>query len=540
MYLLIEILISCIFSIIPLATYYFKKNKNKENFKNTLIATFILLIGCLIRTFLIEKYPVGLNQDEASIGYEAFSILNYGIDRNGMSYPLHFIAWNSGQNALYGYIIIPFIKLFGVSTFAIRLPMTIIGCLTLLVAYYLFTKAFDNKKRLIALFIFAIIPWHIMKSRFGLESNIFPDLIFYSFCFIYFGITNNKKRYFILSSIILGISTYAYGTSYLFVPIFSLLMYGYLIYKKKITIKSAVLYLLITGIISLPMILFTIINYFKIDTIKIFNMTIPRLYHNRFTEVTAVNGNLFFNSINNLLKTFGIIIFQRDEMLISYSPKVGILYLFSLPFIILGAYNAFLGNNRLLKLNNILFISSMLLAMFTDPNIVRINVLWISMIIYLVNGIVLVYNYKKIFAYIIFLVYSIFFILFGVNYFTKYQDTLDEYTFYGLEDAINYASKLEYDNLHITSTINQPYIFYLLYNEIDPNFYINNNNIIGKNEMFHYITRIDNVYFYLPNQIDKVNDVYILYKSELNNYDISDEFNVISFNNYSVIERTNK
>ncbi len=42
----------------------------------------LLLIGILIRLIGIADMPNAFNCDEASAGYEAFSILNYGIDRN--------------------------------------------------------------------------------------------------------------------------------------------------------------------------------------------------------------------------------------------------------------------------------------------------------------------------------------------------------------------------------------------------------------------------------------------------------------------------
>lgn len=42
----------------------------------------ILIVGMLIRVIGITDMPNALNCDEASAGYEAFSILNYGIDRN--------------------------------------------------------------------------------------------------------------------------------------------------------------------------------------------------------------------------------------------------------------------------------------------------------------------------------------------------------------------------------------------------------------------------------------------------------------------------
>ena len=237
MNLFIEILVSLIISSVPFLIYFKSKDRNREKFISSILSSTILLIGCLIRMVYIEVYPIGLNQDESSIGYEAYSVLNYGIDRNGQSFPIHFIAWGSGQNALYGYLIIPFIKMFGVSNFSLRFPMALIGCITLLVSYFLFRKAFDDYKGVIMLFIIAIIPWHILKSRWGLESNLFPDLIFYALTLLYFGVATNKKRYYILASVILGLATYSYGTSYLFVPVFLIITYLYLILIKKLLLK---------------------------------------------------------------------------------------------------------------------------------------------------------------------------------------------------------------------------------------------------------------------------------------------------------------
>ena len=58
--------------------FFLVKNVQKE----TSLLVLILLIGMLIRIIGIADVPNALNCDEASAGYEAFSILNYGIDRN--------------------------------------------------------------------------------------------------------------------------------------------------------------------------------------------------------------------------------------------------------------------------------------------------------------------------------------------------------------------------------------------------------------------------------------------------------------------------
>ena len=55
-----------------------------------------LAVGFFARTWEYGSLPPSLNPDEASAGVEARSLLNYGEDRNGISYPVKFISWGSG------------------------------------------------------------------------------------------------------------------------------------------------------------------------------------------------------------------------------------------------------------------------------------------------------------------------------------------------------------------------------------------------------------------------------------------------------------
>src|SRR5258708_15985652 len=69
----------------------------------------ILAICIFSRTWEFNSLPPGLNQDEASIGVDAYDVYKFGMDRNGVSYPIPFTAFCQEQNTLYGYILIPFI-----------------------------------------------------------------------------------------------------------------------------------------------------------------------------------------------------------------------------------------------------------------------------------------------------------------------------------------------------------------------------------------------------------------------------------------------
>ena len=131
----ITIIISLIFSFLPLLKIDYKAKHFIKKNKYYIIAFLILFIGCFVRLFLLGKYPVGFNQDEASIGYETYSLITNGVDRHGMSYPVNFISWGNGQNVLYAYLSIPIIKIFGLNILTTRLLMSLIGCFTLLVIY---------------------------------------------------------------------------------------------------------------------------------------------------------------------------------------------------------------------------------------------------------------------------------------------------------------------------------------------------------------------------------------------------------------------
>ena len=94
----------------------------------------ILAIGIFARVFRFGLVPGGINQDEAFAGYEAWALLNYGIDTAGYHNPVYLTAWGSGMNALESYLMMPFIALFGLKVWVIRLPQLIVSCMSLWVA----------------------------------------------------------------------------------------------------------------------------------------------------------------------------------------------------------------------------------------------------------------------------------------------------------------------------------------------------------------------------------------------------------------------
>ena len=182
-----------------------------------LLPLFLILIGVAVRLWQLGGLPCGLNQDEAYAGYEAYSMLQYGVDSWGYTNPCYFISWGSGMNVLESYLAMPFVALLGLTELAVRLPQAILACVSLPVVYLLLTRLFSRRVGLIGLFLTAICPWHIMLSRWGLESNLAPGLLLLGLYFLVRGL--DSPPWLLLAALFYGLSLYAYATLWVVLPL---------------------------------------------------------------------------------------------------------------------------------------------------------------------------------------------------------------------------------------------------------------------------------------------------------------------------------
>lgn len=482
-----------------------------------------LIIGTAIRLIDIGKVPNALNVDEASTGYEAYSIMKYGIDRAGNSYPVYLYAWGSGQSALYSYLMIPFVAVFGLSEFAIRLPMAIIGVISLIVFYYLIKNIFDNKKiAIVGLAIFAICPWHIMKSRWGMECNIFPDIILFATLLLVLGIKKKKNWLQILSFVILGISSYSYSTSYLFLPIFVILTLAYLIYKKELTVKKSILYLLIMFVVCIPILLYICVNSFGLDSIKIFGITIPRLASNRYEEISTVfSGNIYENCVNNLLELSRIILLQNDNLEWNAIKGFGLFYNISIIFFFIGIWNSIkkYKDNEFNQIMNIWMISSIILGAFTIANINRINIIMIPCLYYIAIGLYeIIHKYRTMLPCIV-IIYVYMFVNFAIVYWHK--DYNQYYTFTsGIKEVAEYCKQSNAENVYCEYSFKEPFIYFMFYTKADVHEYIETVQYFKENRNFDNIKSYGKYKFYLPDDVEEgsivvvKNDEHLKYNQE--------------------------
>ncbi|HEX8965860.1 MAG TPA: glycosyltransferase family 39 protein, partial [Patescibacteria group bacterium] len=197
----------------------------------------IVAIGAFFRLWMLMSVPPSPSLDEVSLGYNAYSILHTGRDEYGNFLPLLLRAYDDYRPALYVYLVIPLIKLFGLNIFAIRLPSVILSLITIVVSYFLVFELFSENayKKIIALltsFLLAISPWSIYISRLGHEANLGLTCAVAAIYVFLFSINHPKKRWFlILAAFLFAISLDTYQSDKVFMPIMAILL-GVLFFKQ--------------------------------------------------------------------------------------------------------------------------------------------------------------------------------------------------------------------------------------------------------------------------------------------------------------------
>lgn len=431
--------------------------------RELLLLIFIFALGAFLRLFWLSELPRGLNPDEASSGYEAFSILRYGADRNGYALPVLLKSWGSGQNALYSYIAIPFIAIFGLSEFSVRLPMALVSTLSLLVFRLLCRKARGGPFAVIALFFLAVAPWHILSARWALESNLLPHILLFA---VYLTILAEERQVFLLpAALFYGLSLYAYGTALMFTPL--MLLYALWRMRKKIELKFFIPALAIFSFLAFPIVYCQLRNLMHLPATKFLGFSLPALNEGRHNAVMSVKPS---ELIRNFFEAMKIVLIQKDGLAFNSSRIAGLYYPFGLFLFAGGIFTAIKKRERR-SADGYFFaglIISLFLCFFIRPNINRINFIWIFISYFIAVGIYALAGFMGKFALLLPLLLTLSLGVFIQDYMSEFDGRKPSYYYPGLGAAIEYVSAKNPESVYISGGVNQPYIYLLFYEKMSP------------------------------------------------------------------------
>ena len=141
--------------------------KNKIN----LLLLVIILLAAIFRIYKIDQVPPSLSWDEAAVGYNAWSVANFGKDEWGKTLPIYFKSFEDDKHPVHIYITSLFVKVLGPSDFSVRLPAVVFGVLNVLLIFLVGRVMFNKTVGLIAAFVLTLSPYAIHFSRFKHELN---------------------------------------------------------------------------------------------------------------------------------------------------------------------------------------------------------------------------------------------------------------------------------------------------------------------------------------------------------------------------------
>jgi len=457
----------------------------------------ILFVSTLFRLWGLGKIPEGFHADEAAFGYNAYSLLKTGKDEYGKVIPLVLRSFDDYKGAIYSYLTVPFVALFGLNEFSVRLPTAIAGILIVLVSAVLTLALTQNV--LLSLLTAAIVsfsPSSLLLSR--VQSDPLVAVLFIFIGWYCIGKYTSSKKY-IWAVGGLGfwfISCFTYASPRALLLGFIPLLFGYYYPRLDVNRKLVFILIYITILLTSIYLLFGFsgsrygqINIFSSQDVQLplneqiredgvagSTIALTRTYHNKIVDY----GRYI---IHNYADYFGFdfLFYQAYQPEREKIPNIGFMYFIDLPFFFIGLYQILKFKRRWgFFILGWLFFTPLALAVFGQetPNIHRYYFSILPGSIMVAFGIIqcIKFTYKKIRLFVIFgiiILYSMNVSYFIHELFIHQPLHAPYYRGFAYKEMVRSLQNIyhNYDKIIITKTNSSPYIYILFYTGYNPKRY---------------------------------------------------------------------
>lgn len=324
---------------------------------------FLFISALLLRVVGWEKFPPGFTADEATMGYDAYSLLNTGRDQFGTAWPLAFRSFGDWRPPLYIWATIPFVSVLGLTPLAVRLPSMIAGSIGVVLIYLLGKELFGRRVGIVSAVFLMLSPWSLLHSRFAQEANLSTLTILSGVTLAIYWLKANKLAYLSFSGIFFALSFYAYHNARLTTP---LLVIGLIIVAwRKSLIERKYFKQILISVFMATLVLLPLVNYLTHNWQAVWRRASaqsvignPGILAQLYDEIAreGPNRNIFFirlrhNKLLSYTKAIGrgyawhfspdFLFFRGDPHERFQTPGVGLLNLTLLVMIPLGVIALF-------------------------------------------------------------------------------------------------------------------------------------------------------------------------------------------------------
>lgn len=488
---------------------------------NLLILILIILLGLFLRVYDLNSVPPGLTWDEAALGYNAYSILNTGKDEYGVFLPLTLKSFGDYKPALYSYIDIPFIFLFGLNETVVRIPSLLSGVGLIILAYLLVRKIFNNNwLGLSAALFIAISPPAIIFSRAAWEANM---ALFLNVLGLYLFLKAFGKPYFYyICTVIFSLSLICYQASKIFLPIIFIGLF--LFFRKEIKYSKAFIISFVFLVLVLGWVFFSTFFLGQSDRLAVQNFFAYRRADERIERISEEDGLYIgspeFEILHGEWWAFGrglveryIIYFSPKTLFIEgdYSPRhnvpdLGIFSFYGLLFIPLGFYFLWRRNEQERKIIFFWLFVSTIPAVLSRDLISMVRALNFIFPIALLEAFGFYFLVKKLSSILRlkeFLVTASLLILVFINlflfldfYFIHLKRENSQGWMYGYKQVFEKGLDFsKYDKVVFNDKYGQPYIYYLFYSKYPPEKFQQQAKLEQNSVDVGTVRQIDNIEF---------------------------------------------
>ncbi len=544
-----------------------RQKKGGKYLSDSMTAVFfivIMLLAAFLRLYKLGEVPYGLQQDEASIGYDAYTLAKFGIDRNGYHWPIYPITWGCGGGSpLLIYLNVISISLFGTGIFKLRLIPAICGILTVALFYaslrLIFEqKAYRNEVSLLGACFLAICPWHVILSRWSLDCNIMPFNMMLAVYLFLLAVKKRSTLVYCLSAAAFSICMYSYGAATIVVPIFLLLICLYCLWINVLDVKQLILSGVTFLVVFLPLLIFYGVNYLGLPEIVTDVICFNKFTAARTGEAFISFGNGFGATALSNLKSMLLAVSIGDDRhtLAHYYPGYATLFEFTFPITFIGFISAlvtfFKGKrakdaDKVYLVGNGIFLfitlACAVLEIVILPDISRMVMLFIPVIYFFVKGAAAILQGGKAFFIAAAALLLVGGASFAKDYFTDFNQWSISIFMPGYGDAIKRAYEIAGDERQIYSTyegLSSPFMLALYYNEYDPYKFYTTVEYKDDKAEFRIARSFGNFTFELPENVSsKANegDVFVVSTSEEGLFENIESLSVENYGGYLVIYR---
>ncbi len=331
--------------------------------KHFLLMTALLLVTLLLRTIQLQSNPAGFFRDEADKGYTAYCLIQTGQDQTGKAHPLFVRELTRTTSAVYQYLSIPSLWLFGVNEFAVRLPAALGGTLSVLAVYLLARRWWGKDIAFWAGLFVCLSPWSLLLSRWANQSILLTASIPFA---VYFFIQNQRERYTLpflqtekigivsqstqnracshpsekkvhFAAIFFLIAMYTYAPARLFIPVFAVLLWLlpftpglFKHFNGMDYFRSFVVFWMMFVIGCVPLVLHLILDSAESTS--------------RLSDITILRGQPVWDLLLEWLQNYGLhlspaFLFAEGDQNLRHNTNVfGQLHWYLLPLLLLGLW----------------------------------------------------------------------------------------------------------------------------------------------------------------------------------------------------------